>query len=301
MTNDDDELASFLFPIERKAEVKPAKASIIVEEETVDVFALLTGEKKPAEQTDTKIETTVSLNTVRNTESTSIAQEPNISIEKKQRTPRLHYAHGKQLVAMEQSEIIERFQKAKLRPEYAAFFLCVDYTGARSSEIHGLTADKFKLTESAIEIEIFRKKHSAQTPNISLKRAWFGVDTIVSWYLSRLNAKPSVKSVYVFDVKLTPPSQVIKTKALWMFPHISKGTALKIAKSVYGKEKYVHYARLNRLTRLGSNPESSIVLLKSFSGIKSTTILERYLGVSQRQLDKAIDLIGADGAVVKNE
>jgi hypothetical protein len=275
MPNDDDILASFLFPIESK--------------------------KKPVEQTDNKTETTSSLDTERNTESKSIAQALNIPAENKQRTLRKHYAYGKQLVAMEQSEIIERFQKAKLCSEYAAFFLCVDYSGARSSEIHGLTVDKFHLTEDAIEIEIYRKKHSAQTPNIALKRNWFGVDKIVSWYLTRIEAKPSYKSVYVFDVKLTPPSQVINTKALWMFPHISKGTALKIAKSVYGQEKYVHYARLNRLTRLGSNPEASIVLLKSFSGIKSTTILERYLGVSQKQLDKAIDLIGADGAVVKKE
>jgi hypothetical protein len=164
-----------------------------------------------------------------------------------------------------------------------------------------LTLDKFQLTEDAIEIEIFRKKHSAQTPNISLKRDWFGVDKIVSWYLSRLEAKPSIKSVYIFNKKLTPSSQVIKKKALWMFPHISKGTALKIAKAVYGQEKYTHYARLNRLTRLGSNPEASIVLLKSFSGIKSTRVLETYLGVSKKQVEKAIDLIGADGAIVKSE
>jgi hypothetical protein len=109
MPTDDDELASFLFPIETKPEKK-----IEVKQEdpkAIDLFSLMSNKE----------------------ESKPIAQVPNIPAEKKPRTPRLHYAHGKQLVAMEQSEIIERFKKANLRPEYAAFFLCVDYSGARSS------------------------------------------------------------------------------------------------------------------------------------------------------------------------
>jgi len=214
--------------------------------------------------------------------------------ERKERTQRLHYAHGKQEEVMEQEEVEKRYNNAYLDLQQSAYFFCLDYTGARKSEIYELPISKFKLTPTAVELDIFRKKHSAQTSPIALQLDWFGVDKIVEWYKKRIHGKPSLKTIYIFNNKLNPPCQKVKKSDLWMFPTIGKGTALAICKKVYGDDKYAHYARLNRLTKLGSNPEASLVMLKSFSGIKSMRALEHYMGTSKKQLDKAIDLIGVD-------
>jgi hypothetical protein len=223
-------------------------------------------------------------------------------------------------LVMEQEEVEERFKHAKLNLQSACFFICLDTCGIRKMELATMRVNQAKLTDKGIELSFVRLKHSAQTLPILLKKDWFGVsEYVIPWYKLRLNAKPSHKRLYHFHTErgaiiseklhtLDDGSTYIEkirakgreitetevVKDLWMFPNISKQTALTIAKKVYGKNLYAHYGRARRLSTLLSNPKASVTLAKSFSGIKSTRIIEKYMMQSKKSLDQAIDLIDED-------
>jgi hypothetical protein len=74
----------------------------------------------------------------------------------------------------------------------------------------------------------------------------------------------------------------------WLFPNIQSSTALRLVKQVLGSRYYPHFLRLNRLTEIGSDPEASIVRLKSYSGIRSIKALESYLGTSKEEQEAAL-------------
>jgi integrase len=292
----------------------------------IDLFALMTEEKKPVEQTDNKIETNTSLDTERDKESESIAQAPNIPAitiadnpiaikkERKWRTPCSLES------VMEQDEVESRFKAAHLPDQSACAFICLDVTGARKMEIATMKVSQFKLVEQGILLDIVRSKHSAQTQPILLKKEWFGVsEYVIPWYKRRIGAKPSYKLIYHFHTEkgaviseklhqLDDGSSVIQkirakgreitetenVKDLWAFPNMSKQTLLTICKKVYGSDLFAHYGRARRLSLLLSNPKASVTLAKSFSGIKSTHVIEKYMLTSKKQLDLAIDLVGQD-------
>jgi len=65
-----------------------------------------------------------------------------------------------------------------------------------------------------------------------------------------------------------------------------------LVKEVLGSRFYPHFLRLNRLTEIGSDPESNVVRLKSYSGIKSIKALESYLGTSKEEQEAALSWIG---------
>jgi hypothetical protein len=73
-----------------------------------------------------------------------------------------------------------------------------------------------------------------------------------------------------------------------LFPHIQSATAWRIVKAVLGEEYYPHFLRVNKLTEIGSDPEASLVRLKSYSGIRSIKALETYLGVSSKEQEAAL-------------
>jgi len=49
------------------------------------------------------------------------------------------------------------------------------------------------------------------------------------------------------------------------------------------------HLRLNRLTEIVQDPTASLTRLKSFSGIKSTTVLNSYLGTAKKEQQRAIE------------
>ena len=221
---------------------------------------------------------------------------------------------------MEQDEVESRFKYARLSDQNAAFFICLDITGARKMEIATMRVNQFKLVDAGIELSIVRSKHSAQTQPILLKKEWFGVsDYVIPWFKRRIGAKLSYKLIYHFHTEqgaiiskklhhLDDGSSVVENirakgreitetenvKDLWMFPNISKQTALTICKKVYGEDLFAHYGRARRLSLLLSNPKASVTLAKSYSGIKSTRVIEKYMMQSKKQLNLAIDLVGQD-------
>lgn len=322
--------------------------------ESIDLFSLMTRETKPSKQLNKQIENKESSDTEQVKQlanSTSIVAVPNIpvidsaivepansiennnsviaesaianskevhAIGNKERTPRLHYAHGKATCVMEQAEVEARYSKAYLTLQEAAYFVCLDDTGARKMELANMRVNQFKLTDQGIELSIVRSKHSAQTLPILLRKEWWLVDKLIAWYLQRVNAKPSTKlieKVYTTKGALIGEQDVIVNgvvatkkiyakgvkhvdknyvKDLWMFPNVARCKALKIAKDIYGSDKYAHYGRAKRLTLLLANPKASVTLAKSFSGIKSTRVIETYMMVSKKQLDLANDLLDAD-------
>ena len=84
----------------------------------------------------------------------SVTSNNDETIKKKERTSRLHYAHGKQEEVMEQEEIVKRYNNAYLDLQQSAYFFCIDYTGARKSEICELPISKIKLTSTAGSVKL---------------------------------------------------------------------------------------------------------------------------------------------------
>jgi hypothetical protein len=297
------------------AEAKPK------EEKVIDVFALLSQDNSNKSKS---IEETTNIPAITNNEeeNKTIVEEASAPIDsalvkKKDRKWRTPCSIEN---VMEQDEVELRFKHARLPDQSAAFFICLDITGARKMEIATMKVSQFKLVDAGVELSIVRSKHSAQTQPILLKKEWFGVsDYVIPWLKRRIGAKPSYKLIYHFHTEkgkviseklhqLDDGSTIIQkirakgreitetenVKDVWMFPNMSKQTALTICKKVYGEDLFAHYGRARRLSLLLSNPKASVTLAKSYSGIKSTRVIEKYMMQSKKQLSLAIDLVGQD-------
>jgi hypothetical protein len=228
---------------------------------------------------------------------------------------------------MEQDEFESRFKTSGLDGQKACYVICIDLSGARKMEIATMKLDQFKLVKDGIELSIVRKKHSAQTKPILLHKDSFGVsEYVIPWYNYRVaHGKPSTKLIYHFHTEkgkiiseklhtLDDGSTYIEkirskgkeitdseyVKDVWMFPNVSKQTALSACKKVYGQNLYTHYGRARRLSILLSHPSANVTLAKSYSGIKSTRVIEKYMMQSEKQLKAAIDLVRADTTRVKD-
>jgi hypothetical protein len=108
---------------------------------------------------------------------------------------------------------------------------------------------------------------------------------LVKLYERAAERKHSRKRIFYQENKTTK-TKVIREQ--WLFPHIQSSTALRLVKEVLGSRYYPHFLRLNRLTEIGSDPDASIVRLKSYSGIKSIKALESYLGISEEEQQAAL-------------
>ena len=221
-----------------------------------------------------------------------------------------HYKYGKQEMLLSIDEIVNKVRSVYLSIEHEAFFWLIYYTGARKSEIYELPTSSFKLSDTHLIVDIGqRKKHSAKTKSIELKRVWYGVDKIVKLYEQRSVFRATKKKLVRFSKNFSPDTpglvapdkQIITQVDKWMFLNVSPSTAISIFKQVLGKEYYPHFGRLLRLSEIGTNPQANIVMMKSFSGIKSSRSLEAYIGQSEKQLRAAEQLIDAEQIKIRND
>ena len=169
-----------------------------------------------------------------------------------------------------------------------AYFWLLYYCGVRKSEAYERVASDFKITESSLIIDFHqRKKRGAEVPPLELPLHWFGLDKIVKSVRLAAKSRLRQKAVYVYENKKRV--RILK-EGKWVFPHIQSTKAWEIVQEVLGEEYYPHFLRLNRITELCSNPQANLTQIKSFSGIKSTRIIEEnYMGVSKREQQKAIE------------
>ena len=115
---------------------------------------------------------------------------------------------------------------------------------------------------------------------------WYGIDKIVLSARIALTYRPKEKAVYAYKDR-----KRVRTirKDRWVFPRIQSTKAWEIVQNVLGEEYYPHFLRLNRLTEIAQDPTASLTRLKSFSGIRSTTALDSYLGTAKKEQQKAIE------------
>lgn len=196
------------------------------------------------------------------------------------------YKHGKQTSPMTFQEFKNRVEKASLNSEKEAFIWLLYYAGCRKSEGYERTARDCQVTGEHFIIDFGqRKKHGAKVDPLKFPRSWPGIEQLIKLFERASERKPSRKRIFYQENKTTK-SRVVKDQ--WLFPHIQSATAWRIVKTVLGQEYYPHFLRLNRLTEIGSDPEASIIRLKSYSGIKSIRALESYLGTSKEEQEAAL-------------
>jgi integrase len=196
------------------------------------------------------------------------------------------YKHGKKLETLPFSEVKQKVAAAGLHWRDEAFFWLLYYTGVRKSEAYERTVSDFKNTDQFLVVDFKRKKGSIDVPPLEIPLGWYGVDKIVKAVHHALKSSPKEKGVFVYVNK----KRVRKVKKdRWVFPHIQSTKAWELVQEVLGEEYYPHFLRLNRLTELGSDPSANLTRLKSFSGLKTTSVLEGYLGTSKREQQKAIE------------
>lgn len=197
------------------------------------------------------------------------------------------YKHGKKLETLPFQVVKQKVAAADLSWRDEAYFWLLYYTGVRKSEAYERTASDFKIKNQFLVIDFKRKKGSLDVPPLELPLSWCGIDKIVKAVNHALKSPPKEKGIFVYENKKRV-RKIIKDR--WVFPHIQSTKAWEIVQEVLGEEYYPHFLRLNRITELCSNPEANLTQIKSFSGIKSTRIIEEnYMGVSKREQQKAIE------------
>jgi site-specific recombinase XerC len=197
------------------------------------------------------------------------------------------YSYGKKEELMPFQVVKSKVLSAELHWRDEAFFWLLYYCGVRKSEAYERVASDFKITESRLIIDFHqRKKRGAEVPPLELPLHWFGLDKIMKIVQLATKSHPRQKAVYIYENKKRV--RILK-EGKWVFPNIQSTKAWEIVQQVLGEEYYPHFLRLNRLTEIGQDPTASLTRLKSFSGIKSTTALNTYLGTSKKEQQKAIE------------
>lgn len=215
------------------------------------------------------------------------------------------YKYGKQIEVKSFDEIRELVSKADLSNEEEAFFWILYYCGVRKSEAYERIVEDVKITKNFCVIDFHqRKKGSAKVPPLEIPRKWVGIDLIEKQVEDMRARKPRPKNIFFVEAtgetRITPKGverpvnkrTKKRVKAKWVFPHIQDTKAWTIVKGVLGKEFYPHFLRLNRITEICTDPTASLTRIKSFSGIKSTRVIDGYLGTSKKEQQKAIAFIG---------
>lgn len=168
-----------------------------------------------------------------------------------------------------------------------AYFWLLYYCGVRKSEAYERVATDFKVTETHLIVDFHqRKKRGAEVPPLELPLSWYGMDKLVKAVQAAASCKPRNKAVFTYIDKKRVRTLKVDN---WVFPHIQSTKAWEIVQSVLGIGFYPHFLRLNRLTELASDSSSNLTRLKSFTGIKSTRVLDSYLGTSKKEQKKAIE------------
>jgi integrase len=214
--------------------------------------------------------------------------------QRKQWDHHIHYKYGKRDHVIPLEEVIQRVEQANYNKpyylEYVSYFWVLYYLGLRGSECNGIRCSQCKLTDTHFIIDVPRKKGSATPDPINLRLTWAGVDKIVALWKKRKDFKATTKKLIMFHTEEKYGKSirtVVPTKDVWLFLNVSDTTGNKIVKDICGKEWYRHALRMNRCTEIGDLPDSSIVAIKSYTGIKSTRIIENnYLGMSKKALER---------------
>jgi hypothetical protein len=216
-----------------------------------------------------------------------------------------NYKFGKQKEPITFHDFRNSVKKAQLSQDKEAFIWILYYCGVRKSEAHERVTEDITITEDLCIIDFHQRKKRGETvPPLKLKRSWAGVNLIIKQYETMKGRRAQKKAIYVYEEQPNGKTRIwkrdgkprpIKERTAkiqlghWLFPNIQNTEAWEIVKKVLGEKYYPHFLRLNRLTEIGSDEKANIVEMKSFSGIKDTKTLEGYLGVSQKQQDKALE------------
>lgn len=200
------------------------------------------------------------------------------------------YKHGKKEELLPFPLVKQKVIDASLHWRVEAFFWLLYYCGVRKSEAYERVASDFKITETRLIVDFHqRKKRGAEVPPLELPLNWYGVDKLARTVHVASNSRPSKKAVYVYvDRKRV---RVVKEDR-WVFPHVQSTKAWEIVQRVLGEDYYPHFLRLNRLTEIAQDPTASLTRLRSFSGIRSTTALDSYLGTDKKEQQKALEFMG---------
>jgi site-specific recombinase XerC len=198
-----------------------------------------------------------------------------------------NYAHGKKEELLPFKVVKQNVVNAGLYWRDEAFFWLLYYCGVRKSEAYERVVSDFKITETHLIVDFHqRKKRGAEVPPLELPLGWYGIDKIAEAVQLASQSKPKGKAVFTYvDKKRVRALKIDR----WVFPQIQSTKAWELVQYVLGIDYYPHFLRLNRLTEIAQDPTASLTRLRSFSGIKSTTALDSYLGTSKKEQQKAIE------------
>lgn len=212
-----------------------------------------------------------------------------------------HYKAGKQTKLLEWEEIDKKIKEAYLTLEQRVYFVITMFVGARKEEVLELVVDSIKYNDTTLYIDIGKRlKGSESTDPIPIDRSMPYVEDIIKLHTQRSNFKPTKKLIIRFGKIYTgvkkgkdriPVWSRVEKIDRWMFLNISRTTAINIFKKTLGSAYYPHYGRLWMLSNIGTSPQGNIIMLKSISGIKSTQVLNAYLGQSEQQLKKGSQIL----------
>ena len=208
-----------------------------------------------------------------------------------------NYLYGKKEEILPFAFVKQKVVDAGLPWRDEAFFWLLYYCGVRKSEAYERVASDFKITGTHLIVDFHqRKKRGAEVSPLDLPLAWYGIDKLSKAVQLATASKPKSKALFTYVNKK-------RVRALkldrWVFPHIQSTKAWEIVQYVLGIDYYPHFLRLNRLTEIAQDPTASLTRLRSFSGIKSTTALDSYLGTSKKEQQKAIEKLTSELEALK--
>jgi hypothetical protein len=331
MTRQDDDILLSFLPVPKKTEEKKQEqATTLIENKQI------AKPKEEYKQVDEFLFVPIAADTepaklIEETPNIAEIQKPEIivdqtpiaianSIEHSKKKTITHYPHkykyGKQTEILEREDVIKTFEASTVAHNLmkSAYFWLMDYSMVRAHEGYNVKVNDCKLVPDGISIDFHRGKHSHQTPPLTLRKDWYGIDKLIAWYNERATAKASIKAIYIYSTERGAPiieekiingeigvkktygpgvKHMTRTliKDIWLFPHIQKNTARAIMKAGYGNEKYyVHYSRLKGISSLCASPKASILSVRSVTGLSARTV-EIYLGTSKKAANQAMDII----------
>ena len=193
--------------------------------------------------------------------------------------------------SMSFQEIQEKVSQAesRLAREALAYFWLLYYSGVRKSELYERTVEDCSVSETHLILDFHRrKKGSAEVPALEIP-LWFPGMNLVCGQLKKARERRSSRKLIERTVKGVRSRE--RMRARWLFPHVHRAWALVIVKEILGSQYYPHFLRLNRITELCSDPEVSISMIKSYTGIRSLKTIQGYIGTSKKEQKKAVDFM----------
>jgi hypothetical protein len=212
-----------------------------------------------------------------------------------------HYKEGKHIDLIPWAEIDMKIKAASLNLEQRVYVILTLFVGARKAEILELTVDSIKYNDTTLYVDVGKRlKGSESTKPIPIDRAMPYVDDIITLHTQHLNFRPTKKMIVRYGKIYTgikkgkeriPVWSKVEKIDKWLFLNISRTTAINIFKRVFGSWAYPHYGRLWSLSSIARSHEGNLIMLKSRCGIKSTQVLNDYLGQSEEELNKSKDAL----------